>query len=215
MSSISEEKEKIKPVFETWFKAEGFSVSLTEQLRFPLGQNLVEDVVISFSLQLISDPRFLQQIWHKKTICLFQMLCQSQKAQQCLFHTYMFQCRQKTVFHWHQSGFEWIYPTIKTDEDPLFTNPFEMIVKLVCPICFSCFWFKIIFSLLRHWCFTGENLVSMFDQKYLTDKIRHIENSQIGKNCHSWWSLHSQKPPEQGWLGWFDLPEFPESVMDE
>lgn len=35
---------------------------LTQQFWFLLGQNLVEDVVVSLSLELIGDTRFLQQI---------------------------------------------------------------------------------------------------------------------------------------------------------
>lgn len=35
---------------------------LTQQFWFPLGQNLIEDVVVSLSLELIGDAGFLQQI---------------------------------------------------------------------------------------------------------------------------------------------------------
>ena len=37
-------------------------LNLTQQLWFLLGQNLVEDVVVSLSLELIGDSGFLQQI---------------------------------------------------------------------------------------------------------------------------------------------------------
>ena len=39
-----------------------FHPALTQQLWFLLGQNLVEDVVVSLSLELIGDSGFLQQI---------------------------------------------------------------------------------------------------------------------------------------------------------
>lgn len=40
--------------------------ALTQQLWFLLGQNLVEDVIVPLSLELIGDTRLLQQIYKRK-----------------------------------------------------------------------------------------------------------------------------------------------------